>query len=117
MTLTERRFGDVTVLDLEGRLVLDEGEAMLRERVHALVEEGRTRILLNMREITYIDSCGIGVLIATFVSVRRTGGDLRLLHLTDRTRRLLDISKLLGVFRVFDAEEDARASFVSERSA
>ena len=117
MTLTERRVGDVTVLDLNGRLVLDEGDAVLRQRVRALVEEGRPRIVLNLRDVTYIDSCGIGALIATFVSVRRKGGDMRMVHLTTRSRRLMEISKLMTVFRIFDAEDEALASFTGEPSA
>ena len=117
MTLTERRLGDVTVLDLKGRLVLEEGDAVLRERVRLLVEEGRLKILLNLRDVTYIDSCGIGVLIAKFVSVRRKGGDVRLVHLTTRSRRLMEISKLLNVFRIFDSEAEAVASFAGEPSA
>lgn len=117
MTLTERRVGDVTVLDLNGRLVLEEGDAVLRERVRALTDEGRLKILLNLRDVTYIDSCGIGVLIAKFVSVRRKGGDVRMVHLTTRSRRLMEISKLLNVFRIFDSEADAVASFTGEPSA
>jgi anti-anti-sigma factor len=117
MTLTERRLGEVTVLDLDGRLVLEEGDAVLRERVRALVAEGRLKILLNLRRVTYIDSCGIGVLIAKFVSVRRAGGDVRLLHLTARSRHLMEITKLLNVFRIFDSEPDALASFEREPPA
>lgn len=111
MTLTERRLGDVTVLDLKGRLVLEEGDAVLRERIGALMAEGRLKILLNLRDVTYIDSCGVGVLISKFVSVRRKGGDVRLVHLTVRSRHLLEISKLLNVFRIFESEADAVASF------
>lgn len=111
MTLTERRLGDVTVLDLKGRLVLEEGDAVLRERVSALAAEGRLKILLNLRDVTYIDSCGVGVLIAKFVSVRRKGGDVRLLHLTARSRHLMEISKLMDVFHIYDSEAEAVASF------
>ncbi|MEX2661829.1 MAG: STAS domain-containing protein [Vicinamibacterales bacterium] len=114
MTLTERHVGDVTVLDLKGRLVLEEGDVVLRERISALTADGRLKILLNLRDVTYIDSCGVGVLIAKFVSVRRRGGDVRLLHLTTRSRHLMEISKLMTVFRTFDSEADALASFTSE---
>ena len=114
MTLSERRFGDVTVLDLKGRLVLDEGDTVLRDCLNRLIQEGRFKIVLNLGDISYIDSCGIGVLIAKFVSFRRKGGDVRLLHVTPRSLHLLEISKLLNVFRMFDAEADAVASFEGE---
>lgn len=114
MTLTERRLGDVTVLDLTGRLVLEEGDSVLRDCLGRLVEEGRLRIVLNIGDVSYIDSCGIGVLIAKFVSFRRKGGDVRLLHVTARSRHLLEISKLVNVFRMFESEADAVASFDGE---
>lgn len=117
MTLTERRLGTVTVLDLEGRLVLEEGEAVLRERIQALAAEGRVNIVLNVGGVIQIDSCGVGVLIAKFVSLRRKGGDLRLLHLTARIRHVLEITRLLGVFRIFDSEAEALASFAGERAS
>lgn len=113
MTLTERRLGDVTVLDLKGRLVLEEGDTVLRDCLGRLIEAGRFKIVLNLGEVSYIDSCGIGVLIAKFVSFRRKGGDVRLLHVTARSMHLLEISKLVNVFRMFDSEADAVASFDS----
>ena len=114
MTLTERRFGDVTVLDLKGRLVLEEGDTVLRDCLAGLLREARFKIVLNLGDVSYIDSCGIGVLIAKFVSFRRKGGDVRLLHVTPRSMHLLEISKLLNVFRMFDSEADAIASFEGE---
>jgi len=114
MTLSERRFGDVTVLDLKGRLVLDEGDTVLRDCLNRLIQEERFKIVLNLGDVTYIDSCGIGVLIAKFVSFRRKGGDVRLLRVTPRSMHLLEISKLLNVFRMFDSEADAVASFEGE---
>lgn len=117
MQVRERRVGDVTILELEGRLVLDEGSDLLRERIHALADEGRARILLDLAGITYIDSCGVGVLLANFVSVRRQGGDLRLVHLTPRSRHILEISKLMNVFRIFDSETAAVESFAGTTPA
>ena len=117
MTVVERRVGDVTVLDLKGRLVFDEGDSVLRERVGALAEEGRLNILVNLRDVTYVDSCGIGVLVAKYVSLRRKGGDLRFVNLTPRSRRLLEITKLMGIFRIFDSEPEAIASFSTEPAA
>lgn len=117
MVLNERRIGDVTVLDLKGRLVLEEGDGVLRARVNELVEQGRTQIVVNLREVTYVDSCGVGVLIAKFVSVRKKGGDVRLLNLTPRSHHLMEISKLLNVFEIFESETEAVGSFTGRRHA
>ena len=111
MKLTEREVGDVTLLDLGGRLVLDDGETLLRERVSDLVGRGRLQIVVNLKDITYIDSCGLGALIAKLVSLRNKGGDLRLLHLSPRSHRVFEICKLESVFESFDSEADAVASF------
>jgi anti-sigma B factor antagonist len=113
MTLQERRVGDVTILDLAGRLVLEDGDALLRTRINQLAAEGRLRIIVNLKDVTYVDSCGVGVLIAKYVSLRRKGGDVKLLHLTPRSHRLMEISKLLSVFETFDAEDRAVASFAA----
>lgn len=114
MTLTERRLGDVTVLDLTGRLVLEEGDTVLKDCLGRLIQEGRFKIVLNLGEVSYIDSCGIGVMVAKFVSFRRKGGDVRLLHVSARSLHLLEISKLVNVFRMFDTEAQALASFAGE---
>ncbi|HVH55285.1 MAG TPA: STAS domain-containing protein [Vicinamibacterales bacterium] len=111
MNVVERRLGNVTVLDLKGRLVFDEGDGVVRDRINHLVDEGRVNILMNLQDVTYVDSCGIGVLVAKYVSLRRKGGDLRFVNLTPRSRRLLEITKLMGIFRIFDSEEEAVASF------
>jgi anti-sigma B factor antagonist len=111
MTLNEREIGDVTMLELAGRLVLDEGDVMVRTRVNELLARNRLRIIVNLSDVTYIDSCGLGVLIAKLVSARNKGGDLRLLHLSPRTARVFAISKLENVFRTFDSETEAIASF------
>lgn len=112
MTLKERRVGDVSILDLTGRLVLEDGDALLRNRINELVNEGRIKIVVNLQDVTYVDSCGVGVLIAKYVSVRKKGGDVKLLHLTPRSHRVMEISKLLTVFEIFDSEDRALASFV-----
>jgi anti-sigma B factor antagonist len=117
MNVVERRLDKVTVLDLKGRLVFEEGDAVLRDRINHLVDEGRVNILINLQDVTYVDSCGIGVLVAKFVSLRRKGGDLRFVNLTPRSRRLLEITKLMGIFRIFESEADAIASFSSEPAA
>lgn len=111
MTLTETRVGDVTLLTLKGRLVYDDGDALLRSRINELVAEGRLKIVLNLREVTAIDSCGVGELVGRLVSVRKKGGDVRLLNLSPRSHRVMDISKLLDVFDTFDSETAAVSSF------
>jgi anti-sigma B factor antagonist len=113
MTIVERRIGDVTVLDLKGRLVFDEGDQALRTQVDGLIEQGRLKVIVNLADVTYVDSCGIGLLVAKFVSLRRRGGDLRFAHVTPRSRRLMEITKLIGIFRIFDSVEEAVGSFSS----
>jgi anti-sigma B factor antagonist len=116
MKLNERRIGDVTLLELKGRLVFEDGDTVLRSRINELAGEGRLKIVINLKQITYIDSCGVGLLIAKFVSLRRKGGDVRLLCLSARCHHVLKISGLLGVFEIFDTESDALASFAGERT-
>ena len=110
MKIAERRVGDVTILDLHGRLVMDE-DTSCTEHIELLAREGRIRILLNLREVTYIDSAGVGALIAKYVSLRRRGGDLRLISLSDRVRRVITIAHLLEVFETFESEDLAVRSF------
>jgi anti-anti-sigma factor len=111
MTLLERQVGDVTVLELQGRLVYDEGDEELRNRINDLITRGRLKILLDLRGVTYIDSCGLGAIVGRFVSVRRKGGDVKLLNPSPRSHRVIDISGLLRVFETFESESDAVRSF------
>ena len=117
MTLKERRVGDVTILQLTGRLVLDDGNDELRDKIEQLAEQGGVNVVVDLKDVTYIDSCGVGLLIAKYVSLRRKGGDLKLLHLTQRSHHLMEISKLLDVFQTFESEEHALASFKHEAQA
>jgi anti-sigma B factor antagonist len=111
MTIEERRVGPVTILALRGRLVLDDGDALLRQRVDDLVTRGHLKIIADLTALDYVDSAGIGVLIAKYLSVRRKGGDLKLLRLSSRTHHALEITHLLTVFEAFESEEDAVRSF------
>lgn len=113
MKLTERRIGGVTVLALAGRLVLDEGDVPLRERIDALIAEGRIDVVLNVHDVTYMDSCGIGAVVEKFVGLRRRGGHLKLVCPTDRCRRVLEITHLLPIFEVYETEDDAVRSFAA----
>lgn len=114
LEITERRAGSVTVLTLNGRLVADEADVLFTQRVNALVADGRMRIVVDLREVSTIDSGGVGSLVAKLLSARRAGGDLRLAQVTDRTRRVLEITKLLNVFHVFDSPDAAVRSFAAE---
>lgn len=111
MTIAERSVGPVTILALSGRLVLDDGDALLRQRVDDLVARGQLKIIADLTALDYVDSAGIGVLIAKYLSVRRKGGDLKLLRLSSRTHHALEITHLLTVFEAFESEEDAVRSF------
>jgi anti-sigma B factor antagonist len=111
LQIVERRTGDVSILDLKGRIVLGEGDTPLRDAVERLLTEGRAKIVLNLHDVTYIDSAGIGVMVGRLLSVRRKGGDVKLLHLTARSHRVMTITKLLTVFGAFDDEAKAVASF------
>jgi anti-sigma B factor antagonist len=113
MVIHERRVGAVTILALTGRLVLDDGDGLLRERVDALVNSGDVRIVIDFSDLDYVDSAGIGVLIAKYLSVRRKGGSLKLLHLSMRAHHALEITHLLTVFETFEDEAAAIASFAS----
>jgi anti-sigma B factor antagonist len=109
--ITERSVSDVTILELEGRLVLDEGDTLLRDRVNRLVEQGRVKILLDMRNVTRLDSAGIGMLVSKYLTAHNKGGSVKLLHLTVRGDHLLDITKLSTVFEIFESEDEAIRSF------
>jgi anti-anti-sigma factor len=117
MKLAERSVGEVSLIELSGRLVLDDGDLQLRDRVNDLIARGRLKIVVNLQDVTYIDSCGLGVLISKLVSVRNKGGDLRLLHLSPRSHRVFEICKLESVFQTFDSEADAVASFSPRQGA
>ncbi|HOQ45214.1 MAG TPA: STAS domain-containing protein [Bryobacteraceae bacterium] len=109
--ITLRQVGDVTVLDVAGRITLGEGSSHLRESIRELLGNGKKKILLNLSEVSYIDSSGIGELVSGFTSVTNQGGQLKLLNLTKRVRDLLQITKLYTVFEVFDDEAAAVRSF------
>jgi len=103
--------GDVTILDVAGKITLGDGSVVLREKVKELVAGGNKKVLLNLGNVTYIDSSGIGELVAAFTSVSNSGGALKLLHLTKRVQDLLQITKLYTVFEVHDDEAKAIGSF------
>jgi anti-sigma B factor antagonist len=111
MKSSTRQINGVTVVDLSGRITLGEGSVMLRDQVRDLLSKGNKKILLNLGEVNYIDSSGIGELVSAFTTVRNQGGDLKLLNLTKKVHDLLQITKLYTVFDVKDDETAAVKSF------
>ena len=112
--INERRDGEVTVLDLKGRIRISGGTLALHKAIRCLVNEGKTKILLNLANVTDIDSTGLGELISSRVTLSNQGGEIKLVHLTERLRDLMTITKLLTVFDVYDNEPDALASFTGD---
>ncbi len=111
LNISERQAGDVTILDLSGKVTIGEGSVALRGAIRRLLGEGKNKILLNLAGVGYIDSSGIGELVSSFTAVNKEGGTLKLLNLTQKIQDLLAITKLLTVFDVFDEEAEALSSF------
>ena len=109
--LTTRQVGDVTVIDAAGRITLGEGAIAFRETIRDLASKGNQKVLLNLYEVSYIDSSGIGELVSGFTTVRNQGGHLKLVGLTKRIQDLLQITKLYTVFDVYENEASAIQSF------
>jgi anti-sigma B factor antagonist len=109
--INERRMGNVTVLDLKGRVRIGGGTVSLHKSIRTLVAEGKTEILLNLAGVTHIDSSGLGELISSHITVNDKGGQIKLIHLTESLRELMIITKLLTVFDVYDDEPEALLSF------
>jgi anti-sigma B factor antagonist len=111
LNISERQAGDVTILDLSGKVTIGEGSIALRTTIRRLLGEGKKNILLNLGSVGYIDSSGIGELVSSFTAVNKEGGTLKLLNLTQKIQDLLAITKLLTVFDVFENEGEALSSF------
>jgi anti-sigma B factor antagonist len=111
MKISTRQVDGVTVVDCSGRITLGEGSVTLRETVSQLLAKNQKKILLNLADVNYIDSSGIGELVSAFTTVRKQGGDLKLLNLTKKVHDLLQITKLYTVFDVKDDEAAAVKSF------
>ena len=111
LDVSERQAGDVTILDMTGEVRLGDSSVALRDSVRKLADGGKKKVLLNLAGVKYIDSSGIGELIANYTTISRQGGQLKLLNLTDRIQNLLVITKLLTVFDSYDDEAEALKSF------
>lgn len=117
MTIQERVVGSVTVLDLSGKLVLGDGDTLLKDKIHSLVFQGRKQIILNMGGVNYMDSSGLGALVASSVTAKNNAGQIKLVNLTKRLQDLLAIAKLLTVFEAYDSEAEAINSFAAQTTA
>ena len=111
MTIRERSVGDVTILDIGGRITIQEGADLLRDAVRRLVSQGRVNLVLNVQAVPYVDSTALGEIIRAHTTVVRQGGAVKLLHVTPRVRELLTMTRLLAVFDAFEGEAEAVASF------
>ena len=111
MQIEERVVNDVTILDLKGKITLGEGDEALREKINNLISQNKKRILLNLADVPYIDSAGLGEVVRTYTTVSRQGGQLKLVNLTKRITDLLSITKLLTVFEAFESETEALKSY------
>ncbi len=113
LNMTEREEKGVTILELEGRVTLGEGSGQLRNKLKETLSQGKTRLVLDLSEVTYIDSAGLGTLVAGFTSAQNQGANLKLANLTSRFSEILHITKLVTVFEVFPTVEEAVKSFAS----
>ncbi len=111
MQIEERVVDDVTILDLKGKMTLGEGDELLKDKVNSLMNQGKKKILMNLGEVPYIDSAGLGEIVRTYTTVSRQGGTMKLVNLTKRITDLLSITKLLTVFETFDNESEALKSY------
>jgi anti-sigma B factor antagonist len=113
MQIDERVVGDVTILDLKGKMTLGEGDELLKDKVNSLMHRGHKHLLLNLGGVPYIDSAGLGEIVRSYTTISRQGGKMKLLNVTKRIEDLLSITKLLTVFDTYDSEEEALQSFVA----
>ncbi len=111
LNISEGQAGYVTILEMDGRVTIDEGSLLLRHTIRRLLTEGKKKIILNFESVRHIDQSGIGELVSSFTAVNKEGGQLKLLNLTQKSKDLLTITKLLTVFEVFENREKALESF------
>ena len=112
MHITERAANDITILDLDGRLTMDDGAELLRDKVKSIVFQGNTKVILNLARVPYVDSGGLGELVRCSLAAQKANGAVKMIGLTSRITDLLTITKLLNVFDTFDSEQEAVASFL-----
>jgi anti-sigma B factor antagonist len=113
MHITERVVDTITILDLSGKLTIDEGAQLLKDKTESLVFQGRNRVIVNLAGVPYIDSGGLGQLVACYTNLAKAGGRLKLLNVGRRNHDLLSITKLVAVFDTFDTEQEAIQSYAA----
>ena len=111
MQIAERESGAVTILDLSGKITLGAGDTLLKDKLHSLLHQGKKHVLLNLADVNYVDSAGLGALVSAYTTVAREGGTLKLASITRKLQDLLSITKLLTVFETFDSEDEALRSY------
>jgi anti-sigma B factor antagonist len=111
LQIQERHIGDITILVLSGEMIVDDGDLALRQQIHELLDRGHNKIVIDLAAVTHIDSAGVGMIVAKQKTVRDRGGNVKLLHLTDRSQRLLSLMKIASVFETFEDEDAAVRSF------
>lgn len=111
MQIDQRSVGDVVVLDLKGKMILGEGDELLRDKIHSLMDQGHRKVLLNLAELQYMDSAGLGAMVGAYTTVNNKQGTLKLLNLTKRIQDLLTITKLITIFETYESEAEALKSF------
>jgi anti-sigma B factor antagonist len=110
MHISERTVGDVVIVDVSGKVTLGGGDVVLKDKIQSLVHQGKKKVLLNLSEVSYVDSAGLGEMVQSYATVMKNGGSLKLLNVTKRIRDLLSITKLLTVFECHDSEAEAVSS-------
>jgi anti-sigma B factor antagonist len=111
MEISERKDGKVTILSLAGKVTLGEGDVLLKDKLHSLLNQGQKDVLLNLAQVTYVDSAGLGAIVSAYTTMTRQGGSLKLANVTKKLQDLLTITKLLTVFETFDSEDEALRSY------
>jgi anti-sigma B factor antagonist len=117
LEIVERLVGAVTVLDMVGRLTIDQDAQRLKDKINSLILQQRTAVVLNLRDVSYIDSAGLGELVACYGSLAKTTGSLKLLHVNKKNHDLLSITRLVTIFDTFDSEDEAVKSFAQRPAA
>ena len=111
LEIAERQIGAVTILDLSGKLTIDQDAQRLKDKINSLIHQQHTKVVLNLGDVSYIDSGGLGQLVSSYGSLAKTSGGLKLLHVNKRNHDLLSITRLVTIFDAFDSEEEAVKSF------
>ena len=117
LEIAERQIGAVTILDLTGNLTIDQDAQRLKDKINSLIQQDRVAVVLNLGEVAYIDSGGLGQLVASYGSLSKTKGGLKLLHVNKKNHDLLSITRLVTIFDTFDSEDEAVRSFTAAARA